>query len=142
MLRRTAFAACLIGLFIAKPAEPADIGLATLPLTVPVRTAEILRRDFSTIGELTDYLVTRVGYRLALADPAPPEARHLYLAPINPAIYARETLTIEEILSLALPAAITLVVDVRARLVSWEYAAPRPAVSSPFAYRAAGGHLP
>lgn len=95
-----------------------EVGFATLPLTVPVRTWEL--RDFSTVGGLADYLLHRVGYELALNYPAPESALAISRRPINPGIYAHEILTIENILIYAIGPNNKLIVDARNKLVSFE----------------------
>lgn len=96
----------------------AEVGFATLPLTVPVRTWEL--RDFSTVGAMADYLLHRVGYQLALGYPAPEAALTISRRPINPGIYAHEILTIEDILIYAVGPNNKLIVDVRNKLVSFD----------------------
>lgn len=97
-----------------------EVGFATLPLTVPVRTWEL--RDFSTVGGLADFLLHRVGYELALNYPAPESALAISRRPINPGIFAHEILTIEDILIHAIGPNNKLIVDVRNKLVSFDRA--------------------
>lgn len=110
----------LLALASAKQAgaDPNNVGFATLPLTVPVRTWEL--RGFSTVGGLADYLLNRVGYRLTVTDPAPQSARQIAMLPINPGIYGREVMTVEEILAYAIGPNNKLLIDVPNRLVSFE----------------------
>ena len=99
-------------------AEMNEVGFATLPLTVPVRTWEL--KGFSTVGGLAEYLLSRVGYRLTISDPAPQSSRQIANLPINPAIYGREVMSIEEIIAYAIGPNNKLIIDVPNRLVSFD----------------------
>jgi|TARA_R100001369_G_scaffold82878_2_gene114782 hypothetical protein len=94
------------------------VGYAALPLSVPVRTYEL--QGFSNVGDLTSYLLARVGYSLVVSSPAPVEASRIAGRPINPAIYKNNVLTIEAILVAAIGRDNKLIVDVANRLVSFE----------------------
>ena len=108
----------VVGLLGSAPLLGEPVGYAALPLTVPVRTYEL--QEFSSVGDLTSYLLARVGYSLVVSSPAPAEASQIAARPINPAIFKNDVLTIEAILIAAIGRDNKLIIDIANKLVSFE----------------------
>lgn len=140
-LQRFSFIALLTLSLAAESAdEPIAAGFAALPLTAPVRTRDL--KDFQTVEGLARYIATRFGYELALDAPAPHVARWIVRWPPNPAIYRRQTLTAESVLSGAVYPRGQLLIDPVNRLISFRMAAREPApAANPFFYPATGTFL-